>query len=76
MHLWVQARGIAMQPLNQMAERADRERSLGIAPRFGHVLDELAGDSAWHALMPFRLGYPTVVALPSPRRPVEEVLLT
>jgi hypothetical protein len=75
MHLWAQIQGIAMQPLNQMAERADRERSAGLAPRFQRVLDELAGQGGWQALMPFRLGYPTVPALRSPRRAVSEVLV-
>ena len=75
MHLWAQSRGIAMHPLNQMPERADREHSTGAAPRFQRVLQTLAGDGAWHALMPFRLGHPTVAALPSPRRALEDVLL-
>jgi hypothetical protein len=75
MHLWAQTKGIAMQPLNQMPERADRERSLGMEPRFGNVLKELAGDHGWEVLMPFRLGYPTVTALASPRRSVDEVVL-
>jgi hypothetical protein len=75
MHLWATLRGIAMQPLNQMPERADRERSIGGTPRFQRVLDGLAGGGAWQALMPFRLGLPTVVAMPSPRRPIEDVLL-
>ena len=74
MHLWAESQGIAMQPLNQMAERADREKSLGIAPRFERVLDDLAGNPGWHALMPFRLGYATRPALRSPRRRAEEVL--
>lgn len=75
MHLWAQTKGIAMQPLNQMPERADRERSLGIEPRFGNALQELAvGDPGWEVLMPFRLGYPTVAALASPRRSVDEVV--
>jgi hypothetical protein len=75
MHLWGQAQGIAMQPLNQMAERADREKVLGIEPRFRRVLEGLAGEGGWQALMPFRLGHPTVAALASPRRSMEEVLL-
>jgi hypothetical protein len=75
MHLWAQTRGIAMHPLNQLAERADREHSTGAAPRFQGVLQALAGDGAWRALMPFRLGHPMVTALRSPRRPIEEVLM-
>ena len=75
MHLWGTANGLAMQPLNQPAERADRELQLGIEPRFGNALAELLGDPSWHALMPFRLGYPTEDARLSPRRSVEAVLV-
>jgi hypothetical protein len=65
-----------MHPLNQMPERADRERSAGLPPRFQPVLGGLAGNAEWQALMPFRLGYPTVPALRSPRRQVAEVLVS
>jgi nitroreductase len=75
MHLWAQTQGIAMHPLNQMPERADRERSAGLAPRFQGVLNELVGQDGWQVLMPFRLGHPTVPALRSPRRQVSEVLV-
>jgi len=74
MHLWAETKGIAMQPLNQLPERADRERTLGIEPRFGNAIMELTGDPAWRVVMPFRLGYPTVAALASPRRSVEQVV--
>jgi hypothetical protein len=76
MHLWATAEGIAMHPLNQLPERADRERAQGVAPTFATVLERIVGDNAWQALMPFRLGYPTVTALASPRRNVGEVLLS
>lgn len=75
MHLWATARGLAMQPLNQLPERADREASLAIAPRFGAALGELAGDGDRRVLMPFRIGYPTIEALPSPRRSASQVIL-
>jgi hypothetical protein len=75
MHLWGTNEGLGMQPLNQLCERADREAQLGIEPRFGRALEELLGDSSWQALMPFRIGYPTVAARPSPRRAVEDVLV-
>lgn len=74
MHLWAETQGIAMQPLNQIPERADRERTLGIQARFGAALQQLAGDANWQVVMPFRLGYPTIAALPSPRRSLEEVV--
>ena len=75
MHLWAEIQGIAMQPLNQMPERVDREHNLGIEPRFGNALKELAGGPSWQVVMPFRLGYPTVTALASPRRSVEQVVV-
>ncbi len=74
MHLWGTAKGLGLQPLNQMPERADREASLGITPRFGNALKELIGDPDWQALMPFRIGYPMIEALASPRRSIEDVL--
>lgn len=74
-HLWAAANGLAVQPLNQMPERADREASLRAEPVYGAALRELVGDRAWQALMPFRIGYPVREALPSPRRAVEDVLL-
>ena len=75
MHLWATSKGLAVQPLNQMSERADREQQLGIEPRFGKVLTELVADAGSQALMPFRIGYPTVEAKPSPRRDIQSVLV-
>jgi len=74
-HLLATTKGLAVQPLNQMSERADREQQLGIEPRFGKVLTELVADAASQALMPFRIGYPTVEAKPSPRRDIQSVLV-
>jgi hypothetical protein len=68
-------RGLAMQPLNQLPERADRERSLGIGSLFGATLNDVLDDSAWQVLMPFRVGYPVMAARRSPRRHIEEVML-
>jgi hypothetical protein len=75
MHLWATRKGLAAQPLNQMSERADREQQLGIDPRFGTALRELVADAGWQALMPFRIGYPTVESQPSPRRDLQSVLV-
>jgi len=75
MHLWATVQGLAMQPLNQLPERADRERQLASEPRFGNALRDLIGAPGWQALMPFRVGYPRSAALPSPRRDVSSVLL-
>ncbi|MBI5294488.1 MAG: twin-arginine translocation signal domain-containing protein [Chloroflexi bacterium] len=73
-HLWGTTQGLAMQPLNQMTERADREVQLGIEPVFGKSIADLIGDDQWQAIMPFRLGYPTAEALLSPRRGLEKVI--
>jgi len=83
LHLWATTQGLAMQPVNYASERADREESLvlsqveglGLDPHFGDALRELIGDPNWQALMPFRLGHPTVEASASPRRSVEQASL-
>jgi hypothetical protein len=74
MHLWTTTQGLAMQPLNQIPERAAREEVLGIEPKFSNALAQFIDDPNWQALMMFRLGYPTVEALPSPRRGVKDVI--
>jgi hypothetical protein len=75
MQLLATAFGVAMQPLNQPLERRDRELQLGLPPTYAKALAELQQDDSWHAVMPFRLGYPEHAALPSPRRSIESVLL-
>jgi hypothetical protein len=74
LHLWAVTQGLTMQPVNQIVERADREQSLGLPPQFGQELAELVGDATGQGLMPFRIGYPTVEPLPSPRRAAEQVI--
>jgi hypothetical protein len=73
MHLWATLKGLAMQPMNQMTERAD---SLGIEQKFGNALKELIASPNWQALFTFRLGYSTIEALSSPRRSVQEVVIS
>ncbi|MBI3530088.1 MAG: hypothetical protein HY067_19250 [Betaproteobacteria bacterium] len=75
MHLWATTKGLAVHPLNQMSERADREHQLGIEPRFGTALKDLVADASSQALMPFRIGYPTMEGRPSPRRDLKSVLM-
>jgi hypothetical protein len=76
MHLWGTSNGLAMQPMNQMTERADRETSLGIEQTFGNALKELIANPNWQALFTFRIGYPTIEGLSSPRRSVQEVVVS
>lgn len=73
MHLFATAHGLAMQPLNQLAERQDREEERGLPPRFGRFLESLVGEGR-RAQMLFRIGYPWDDASKSPRRPLEWVL--
>lgn len=72
-HLFLTNEGLALQPLNQMAERADRELELGLEPVFGDRLRALLGDDR-EAQMLFRIGYAWDEAKKSPRRPFEWVL--
>ncbi len=68
LHLWGATQGLAFQPLNQLCERADRERQLNSAATFGAALRDLLGEDDWQGIMPFRIGYPTQESWPSPRR--------
>lgn len=73
-HLAAVNRGLGMQPLNTLTERIDREKVLGIAPRFTEAVASLLQEPEWQPLMSFRIGYSTVTPAPSPRRPANEVM--
>ncbi|MGE0327567.1 MAG: hypothetical protein AB7S68_34965, partial [Polyangiaceae bacterium] len=72
--LWAASQNLALQPLNQMAERQDREESLGLGSDFGDRLAVLTQQARSTAQMLFRIGVPWDDALKSPRRPVSWVL--
>jgi hypothetical protein len=72
-HLWTTGHGLAVQPLNQIIERADRERSLSLAPVFGPELEQLT-PPGWQAVMAFRIGHPTSAPRRAPRHLAEEVI--
>jgi hypothetical protein len=74
-HLWATTQGLGAQPVNQPMEVVDRERTLNRAPQMAQVLAGITGDPAWQATFSFRMGYPTAEAPPSPRRPVEDVIV-
>ncbi len=71
-HLTATARGIALQPMNQVTERIDRESTTGAAATFGPRLARLLPAGA-QPLVAFRVGYPLREALPSPRRTIAAV---
>jgi hypothetical protein len=72
LHLYATSAGLAMQPLNQMLERRDREIELGLPAELGDRLAALLPPGR-AAQMAFRIGVPWDDARPSPRRPVEWV---
>jgi hypothetical protein len=74
-HLWATGNGIALQHMNQLTERADRERELEISPQFGDALAQLV-PQGWQALSLVRVGYPTHTPNKSPRRALEAVMVT
>jgi hypothetical protein len=74
-HLSATVDGLGMQPLCQVPERMDRERSAGLSPDFTTAMTAML-PTHWYPLMTFRIGYPTKDALRSPRRPATEVVLT
>jgi hypothetical protein len=75
MHLWATTQGIAMQPLNQIHERIDREATSLTPARFTNELRSLIEDAGWQGIFSFRMGYPTRHAKPSPRRDVTQCLI-
>ena len=75
LHLWATVKDLAMQPLNQVVERAERERATARPGPLTTGLNRLVADPTWHPVMPFRIGYPTGAAPASPRRAVADVLV-
>lgn len=74
LHLWATSRGLVAQPVNQAAERVDRESELGRPPRMAEALAQVTGDAAWKPTFIFRMGYADRPARLSPRRPVSAVV--
>jgi hypothetical protein len=75
LHLSATLQGIALQPLNQVIERIDRDTSLGRRSPFAEGLRVVFGARGGQPLLMFRAGYPTRVALPSPRLPLHLVIV-
>jgi len=75
-HLWTAAHGLSLGHMNQITERVDRERQLGLAARFGDASRGLIPDPGFQQLVAFRIGYPsgTDGRRPSPRRPAAAVI--
>jgi hypothetical protein len=75
-HLFGVSRGLALQPVNQPMELVDRQRQLFRDRAAGRALVQMTGDAGWQPTFAFRMGHPTREVPPSPRRPVERVILS
>lgn len=75
-HLWTAAHGLSLGHMNQITERADRERQLGLDPRFTRASADLLTGTGLQQLVAFRVGRPggTDGRRLSPRRGLGEVL--
>lgn len=72
-HLTATDRGLALQPMNQITERIDRERTTGASSTFGQHFAALLPIGS-QPVLTFRVGHPTQDARPSPRRALADVL--
>jgi nitroreductase len=74
-HLLATARGLGGRPANEVVELIDHERWRQQPAQTEATLATLTGDPSWHPTFMFLLGYPIRDVLPSPRRPVKDVLI-
>jgi hypothetical protein len=74
-HLLATTYHLAGRPVNEAVELVDHQRLHTQEPLADPALFELIGDKAWQPTFMFRFGYPVRQVSPSPRRPVNDVLL-
>jgi len=74
-HLTATSDGIALQHMNQITERIDREVTTGAPPTFAPRFAALLPPGA-RPLLTFRVGYPVRMAKPTPRRSAADVTQT
>lgn len=74
LHLAATFAGISAQPLNQPVECVDRNAMLGRNDTYEKALVQFAGAPGWEPTFVFRMGYAERPALPSPRRPLNDVI--
>lgn len=72
-HLAATAAGLALQHMNQVTERVDRERAQQRPATFAPRFDALLARPGQHALATFRVGFPRRAARRSPRRALRAV---
>ncbi len=74
LHIQTTQMGLAVQPLNQLTEMADRDRMLQRASAADGTLNSLASLNGNVIVFAFRIGYSRAVTNLSPRRNIEDVL--
>jgi nitroreductase len=74
-HLLATARGVAARPCNELVEMVDHERAHNQPATRLAMLSEFTADPTWQPTFVFYMGYPTIAAHASPRRPVESVVV-
>jgi len=74
-HLLATARGLAGRPCNEAVEMIDHEKAAGKPPLRAGLMAEVLGEGTWQPTFVFYMGYPTLTARASPRRPIETVVL-
>lgn len=70
-HLLATAHGLAARPCNEAVEMIDYEVAHKRPAMRASLLGEILGDAVWQPTFVFYMGYPTLPARASPRRPVE-----
>jgi hypothetical protein len=75
-NLLATARGIAARPCNEAIEMIDHEHAQNQPARRLAELTEVLRDPAAQPTFLFLMGYATLTANPSPRRPIEAVVLS
>jgi hypothetical protein len=74
LHIQTTIMGLAVQPLNQLTEMADRDRTFQRVSAADGTLNSLAALNGNVVVFAFRIGYSRAVTNLSPRRNVEDVL--
>ena len=73
-HLLATARGLAGRPCNEWVEIIDHDKAQGKSAKRTASLADVIADAVWQPTFVFYMGYPTLTARASPRRPVESVV--
>ncbi|HEY5878844.1 MAG TPA: hypothetical protein VIU11_08030, partial [Nakamurella sp.] len=73
-HLTATTKGLALQHMNQITERIDRDRRSDLPGDYPARLAGIVGDDAARVLCIFRVGWPARPGKPSPRRAAHQVV--